>query len=263
MPTNKIGAANIQWTNLNISVNNRGLVQPLASPFNVMDANGNILCQATKQMDGARLYMPDLFLNAPQLNMVGASHVWAIGDTVQWDVHNGDFIINNITPFAGVANIQAPQLTIQPEITALNLNQPVDPAVSTDALRKIGFRDVVEWSVDANQNLSYTSIAASDIANWRSWTPALYAHCEGNNVRYIGKTIRTLDKRMEDYRRGLGEMTNNRVNRAIRGVISQASSVTTLVFFPQHALQWGDFLINLPAGLEDVLIDFFQPEWNA
>jgi hypothetical protein len=49
----------------------------------------------------------------------------------------------------------------------------------------------------------------------------------------------------------------------VRNVIQQGGAVTILGFCPDHHMEWGGFPINLPAALEDILIDHFQPDWNA
>jgi hypothetical protein len=67
---------------------------------------------------------------------------------------------------------------------------------------------------------------------------------------------------MEEYRIGQGDQ-NKRINNHIIETINANRAVTILGFNPSHSIQWGRFKINIPAGLEDVMIDYFQPEWNA
>ena len=253
MPINTLTGANLHWFNLNIGIANQPITQLLPQQFDVVDANGNLICTATKQMNGARLAAPGLFTVPPPANLPGGAIALTVGDQVHWNVQNGALVIQNVARGAGIAAGPA----LPPPV-----HQFVPAGISTNDLRQIGFADVAVWAV-VGGILEFQSIAAPVHQDWRDWRPSLYAHCEGDNVRYIGKSTRRLELRMDDYRRGLGGATNNNVHRAIRAAIALNSPVTTLAFWPQHCLQWGSFRINVPAGLEDTLIECFQPDWNA
>ena len=210
-------------------------------------------------MGGARLYARDLFTDPAPANLPTGPAPLALGDVIDWSVSNGDLVINNIERAEVGPGVMAADIAnIAP--------QPLTAELSAQRLLQIGFRDVAHWNL-INGQLEIVDHAGPDIADWRSWSPALYAHCEGDVVRYIGKTKRTLEDRLNDYRRGLG-VQNNRVHQAIRNALPDPNQpkrvgVKIFGFSPKHCLEWGGFKLNIPAGLEDVLIDYFEPEWNA
>lgn len=109
MPINIITRSNITHKNLSVSINDRNLIQPLPTPFNVRDVHGNLICRATKQMNGTRLFSSALLTGIPpQLNVQGGHPLWNVGDAIEWSINNGDLIINNIIPFMAVPLIAPP-----------------------------------------------------------------------------------------------------------------------------------------------------------
>ncbi len=258
MPINKLSYSNIKWNNLHIGVADRHFTDDLPSPFNIVNAEGLLICNATLQMNGARISAPRLYSEPPPLHLPLPRDPLQVGDEIHWNVRNGDFVIEQIVAANLLANnplaLVAAPAPVVPEV----------PEVSAGALREIGFRDLAVWEANPHSGLlQYRDVAAQDIRNWPEWTPALYAYVEQDCVRYIGKTRRLLGKRIDDYRRGLGDKTNYRVHTCIRAVLTANRQVVILGFYPQHAIHWGRFRVNLPAGLEDVMIEYFQPEWNA
>lgn len=76
----------------------------------------------------------------------------------------------------------------------------------------------------------------------------LSAFCLGDEVMYIGKTTQSLRQRFAGCRRpGSGQQPNIRV----------------LVFAEPHQLDRGSVPIDLPAGLEDGLIERCLPPWDV
>jgi hypothetical protein len=93
---------------------------------------------------------------------------------------------------------------------------------------------------------------------------SLYAFIEGGVVKYIGKTTRSIRKRFIGYQKpGKSQRRNWRNNRNIRDALAADAEVRIFVFNPVSRLQYGDFEINLAAGLEDSLIEAFDPPWNG
>ena len=258
MPQSTLTASNIRWQNLNIGVANQALTVPLPQAFAVQDAMGQIICDGTKQMNGARLAIRGIFADPRPANLPGGPAPLAVGNTVDWAIQGGNFVINAVVN-GGAAHALPAIVPVPVPLGGAATPQIQDPEVSADALRRIGFRNVAKWRIQQDE-LEYVDIGNDD---WRNWSPALYAHCEGEFVRYIGTTRRRLSDRMDDYRRGLGDATNARVHNEAQNVIQQGGSVTILGFCPDHHLEWGGFPINLPAALEDILIDHFKPAWNA
>jgi hypothetical protein len=208
-------------------------------------------------MGGARLYAPDLFAVPPPIHLPGSPLPLSIGDAVAWDVQNGAIVINGVQRQHGNAAPQVQNLPPVPEIEC------VDKEISKAALLKIGFIEIAYWRENNPPIfLSYEN-CSPDTVRMLAATPALYAFCSGEKVCYIGKTKRLLQQRMLEYQRGLGDATNSRVHRSIRDLLSLNRDVVILAFIPDHCIKWGEHKINLPAALEDTLIDFFQPDWNA
>lgn len=97
-----------------------------------------------------------------------------------------------------------------------------------------------------------------------SITNALYAFVIDNEVQYIGKTSRSIKQRFTGYcSPGSSQLTNIRCNEKIRDAHAQQIEVRILIFIPTSNLNYGDFQINLAAGLEDNLIRKFEPPWNV
>lgn len=205
-------------------------------------------------MNGARVSAPALFSEHPPAHLLLEHERLRVGDMIHWHVQNGDFVIEQI-----VAGNEA-----QPAVNLPAVALPELPEISATALREVGFRDLAQWEINPHNGLlQFRNIAPPELETWGEWNPSLYAHVEQDCVRYIGKTRRPLRDRMDDYRRGLGDQTNNRIHNNIRETLGANRVVTILGFNPSHSIQWGRFKINLPAGLEDIMINYFQPEWNA
>ena len=93
---------------------------------------------------------------------------------------------------------------------------------------------------------------------------ALYAFARGEAVQYFGKTTQGIRARFGGYRSpGKGQATNIRCNSKIRELLAKGEEVRVLVFVPIADRRYGDFDLNLAAGLEDALIKAFKPPWNG
>jgi hypothetical protein len=258
MPQTQLTASNIQWKNLNIGVADRAMTVPLLQAFGVQNGIGQLICNGTKQMNGARLAIAGIFENPRPANLPGGPAPLAIGDTIDWVIQDGNFVVNAVLNAGAAAGLPGVAPVPAPPVGGI-AQQIANPEVSTKALLSIGFQEVARWQIQGNE-LEFVDINGN---GWRSWSPALYAHCEGNSVRYIGHTTRELCARIDDYRRGLGKATNARVHNNTRDVLQNEGTVTILAFCPDHRIEWGGFPIDLPAALEGVLINHFQPDWNV
>ena len=123
-------------------------------------------------------------------------------------------------------------------------------------LLNIGFQRVGCWIIK-NGNLSFELDSSISSAN------ALYTFISKDTVLYIGKTTRSLAKRMYDYQRpGPTQHTNIRNNAKLKELLAQTNLVD-IYALPDHGmLQYSSFKINLAAGLEDSLIKTIKPIWN-
>ncbi|MBW0158731.1 GIY-YIG nuclease family protein [Sedimentimonas flavescens] len=128
-----------------------------------------------------------------------------------------------------------------------------------------GFIVIGEWRVEGDQ-LTYQTqqpapsveSAAMEVSN------ALYAFVDKDTVLYVGKTSRSLKKRFKTYcRPGETQRTNLKNNANIREAIAKGARIEILAFTPVDLLRYGEFEINLAAGLEDSLIRLIDPPWNG
>jgi len=133
-----------------------------------------------------------------------------------------------------------------------------------DRLLQIGFSAVAEWHCIKNV-LSYPSTISTGQADAIfSVKNALYAFCSSDAVLYVGKTTRTIKCRFDGYiNPGTNQQTNIKCNKNIKALLSKQRPVEILVFTAHHCFQYGEFEINLAAGLEDSLINMLTPPWNG
>jgi hypothetical protein len=93
---------------------------------------------------------------------------------------------------------------------------------------------------------------------------ALYAFVQGGKVNYIGKTARSIRRRFVGYSNPSStQQTNQRCHGNIKAALEQGSEVRIFVFTPISDLRYGEFQIDLAAGLEESLIVAFAPPWNG
>lgn len=124
-------------------------------------------------------------------------------------------------------------------------------------LLAIGFEHAGNWSFRNGQ-------LAVNLLRFGEQNNALYSFLEDGEVRYVGKTIRTLRQRMYGYLRpGSTQLTNVRVNRLIVEALQQGRDVEILVLPDSGLMHYGQFHLNLAAGLEDSIIAMINPPWNG
>lgn len=139
-------------------------------------------------------------------------------------------------------------------------------ALTADGLLNLGFADVAFWSQTRENVLRYSvdveNCAAAEAA--LQVRNALYAFVEGEAVRYIGKTTRSIRKRFIGYcNPGSAQPTNKRCHENIVSVLNNRGIVRIYVFVPISQLRYGDFEIDLASALEESLITAFSPPWNG
>jgi len=134
-----------------------------------------------------------------------------------------------------------------------------------EILLNIGFQDIGRWRANGD-NLAY-EIDRIDAASFDARLDdanALYAFVLDGSVSYIGKTARSIRTRCVGYcRPGATQSTNIRCNKLIRDALAAGGDVRILIFTPITHFRYGDFEINLAAGLEDSLIKSIDPPWNG
>jgi hypothetical protein len=120
----------------------------------------------------------------------------------------------------------------------------------------LGFINVGHWSL-TKSNLKY------QLSSHQTAKNVLYSFISNGVIKYIGKTTMELNKRMYGYQNpGPSQTTNIRVNEKIKGLLLSDQPVDIFILVDNGLLKYGDFKINLAAGLEDTLIYELSPEWN-
>lgn len=124
-------------------------------------------------------------------------------------------------------------------------------------LLTIGFINVGLWKLNEGADLKYFLISNHQTKN------ILYAFVSNGIIKYIGKTIMPLTMRMKGYQNpGPSQSTNIRVNKEISNLLSTGQPVDIFILVDNGLLKYGNFRINLAAGLEDTLINEIGPSWN-
>lgn len=123
-------------------------------------------------------------------------------------------------------------------------------------LLNIGFISVGHWTHRDN-TIMYT------LASHHTTKNVLYSFISNGDIKYIGKTKVRLSQRMYGYQNpGPTQTTNIRVNATIKKLLEADQPVNIFILTDDGFLRYGDFRINLAAGLEDTLIYEINPEWN-
>jgi len=131
-------------------------------------------------------------------------------------------------------------------------------------LAEIGFKDAAQWAIVDDRRIQDLGDDAEEWQNCKEAKNALYAFCVGAEVLYVGKTARTLENRFLGYRDpGKTQATNRKCHDEIRKYLKAKQTVRIMVFPDEMHLKWGDFRINLAAGLEDALIAYLKPRLNG
>lgn len=125
------------------------------------------------------------------------------------------------------------------------------------SLLNIGFQKVGSWSlVDGLPRCTITAL--------HKRINVLYAFISDGEVLYLGKSSRTLEKRLKNYHSpGPTQRTNVRNHRLIRELLEEGAEVDILAWADEGKLSYGPFRINLAAGLEDSIISVLNPKWNG
>ena len=158
----------------------------------------------------------------------------------------------------------SPEKTKRVTDKVLAMAKPVSPLSKVLVLLKIGFEDVAQWEIRDRRKLIDVGDDDEVWAALKQPKNALYAFCSDDDVFYIGKTARSLEKRFTGYRDpGNTQATNRKCHDEIRKLIQNGRVVRILVLPDQTHLHWGDFRISLAAGMEDSLVERLQPRLNG
>jgi len=124
-------------------------------------------------------------------------------------------------------------------------------------LLQIGFQPAGHWSIDQDK-LIFQLTRHATACN------ILYAFVCNGLVKYVGKTVQPLAKRMAGYRTpGGSQQTNKRCHLLIRSQLREGVAVQIFALPDNGLMHYGQFHLNLAAGLEDDIIRVLDPEWNG
>ena len=124
-------------------------------------------------------------------------------------------------------------------------------------LLDIGFEPAGHWILE-NGRLKCELVRHSSQKN------ILYAFVCDGHVKYVGKTVRALAVRMTGYKTpGKTQITNINNHRLIKGLLSEGDAIEIFALPDSGLLHYGQFHLNLAAGLEDDIIRVLDPEWNG
>ena len=124
-------------------------------------------------------------------------------------------------------------------------------------LLEIGFVPSGHWLLNED-NLSFELTRHSTQKN------ILYAFVCDGQVKYVGKTIRSLAVRMSGYKNpALTQSTNINNHRRIKDQLTKGAAVEIFALPDTGLHHYGQFHLNLAAALEDDIIRILRPEWNG
>ncbi len=122
---------------------------------------------------------------------------------------------------------------------------------------QIGFKKVGTWNIDGET-------VSLKIGEESSSKNVLYSFVVDGELKYIGKTTQALKKRMYGYKNpGPTQSTNIKNNQLIKNALKENSKVELFVLPDHGLLHFGEFHVNLAAGLEDSIVRTLLPEWNS
>jgi hypothetical protein len=123
-------------------------------------------------------------------------------------------------------------------------------------LINLGFTLAGKWILKVD-NIDFV------LNDFKKSTDILYAFVSANELKYLGKTTKTLESRMKGYRKpGPSQFTNIRINALITKELQAENEVLIYILDASHLCEYMGYKVSLAAGLEDVFIRELNPKWN-
>jgi hypothetical protein len=123
-------------------------------------------------------------------------------------------------------------------------------------LEEIGFRRVGSWE-PASDGIVFQCDDNLEKIN------VLYAFVSDRQVLYVGKTVKSIVKRLAGYQRpGTSQRTNRTCNNLISKQLARNLPVEVFVRPQQKVWRIGSFAVSEAAALEDAIIRELCPPWN-
>lgn len=125
-------------------------------------------------------------------------------------------------------------------------------------LLNIGFTKVGHWEL-TNEVLTWHLEAHNTTKNM------LYCFISNEVIKYISRTTTNLAQRMGEYQNS--DNSHTKLKKIRTKIVehlkeNKGQSLDIFIFVDNGKLKYGDFSINLAAGLKDSLLDKISPEWN-
>jgi len=128
------------------------------------------------------------------------------------------------------------------------------------SLEDCGFSKAGDWRLDEGLKNGVRCVLSS-LGQER----VVYAFMVERQVKYVGvcdKSSTTLKDRMGRYQGRVGGGTNERVAELIKSCLEAGGEVEVWALVPEAGPHYGGLPIDLVKGLENPLIQRFDPEWN-
>lgn len=133
-----------------------------------------------------------------------------------------------------------------------------------ERLFNIGFQRLAWWTLDGGKLIYQLQADDTDARARLKIRAALYAFTSDRRILYIGKTALTLAQRLSGYcNPGATQSTNQHCHQSICEMLAAGKKVHILSLGGLTPLRWGEFELNIAAGLEDSLIVELIPPWNG
>lgn len=133
-----------------------------------------------------------------------------------------------------------------------------------ERLSAVNFQLLGQWCMEVD-HLRYELTSEDDETRMRlSSGAALYAFVSEGNVFYVGKTALSLKQRFVGYcKPGTDQRTNLKCHRNIKAELAAGKTVEIHTLTGVTPLCWGEFELDVAAGLENSLIKQLDPPWNG
>ena len=134
-----------------------------------------------------------------------------------------------------------------------------------EELKRIGFRKVGHWIIDAKNRIHYEIYDKIDL----DLSHLLYSFESNSVVKYIGITETTLKQRLDNYKSGITKKsgsTNSKVYNKIHDTISSGFMINIWILKESAKCDYFGYEISLATGIEKSLIKAFDLKenlWNS
>lgn len=131
-----------------------------------------------------------------------------------------------------------------------------------EKLENLNFIEIGEWRLK-NDKLAIEAKNQNSLLVQNSLYIFIVSSNNDYDIKYIGKTTKTLKHRFYQYSLGNGKSTNSKIHKNIKLSLEKKQNVMIWAYLDNTPLLWGSYNINIAAGLEDSMISEEEPDWNG